>query len=45
MSEQPAKHDFFSVWGLDKDQWKTEEGFRKYISEEAEKLSEPIRKL
>lgn len=42
---QPAKHYFFSVWGLDKDQWKTEEGFRKYISEEAEKLSEPIRKL
>lgn len=44
-SGQPAKHYFFSVWGLDKDQWKTEEGFRKYISEEAEKLSEPIRKL
>lgn len=41
-SGQPAKHYFFSVWGLDKDQWKTEEGFRKYISEEAEKLSEPI---
>ena len=34
-----AKHYFFSVWGLDKDQWKTEEGFRKYITEEAEKLS------
>ena len=44
-SGQPAKHYFFAVWGLDKDQWKTEEGFRKYISEEAEKLSEPIRKL
>ncbi|WP_297089869.1 DUF4861 domain-containing protein [uncultured Draconibacterium sp.] len=38
----PAKHYFFSVWGLDKEQWKTEEGFRKYISEEAVKLSTPI---
>ncbi len=37
-----AKHYFFAVWGLDKDQWKTEEGFRKYISEEADKLTEPI---
>lgn len=44
-SGQPAKHYFFAVWGLDKDQWKTEEGFRKYITEEAENLSEPIRKL
>ena len=42
---EPAKHYFFSVWGLDKDQWKTEEGFRKYISEEAQKLSSPIQKL
>ncbi len=41
----PAKHYFFSVWGLDKDQWKTEEGFKKYISEEAEKLSSPITKM
>ncbi len=38
----PAKHYFFSVWGLDNDQWKTEEGFRKYITEEAEKLSSPL---
>jgi hypothetical protein len=44
-SGQPAKHYFFSVWGLDKDQWKTEEGFRQYLTEEAEKLSEPIQKL
>ena len=41
-NDNPAKHYFFSVWGLDKDQWKTEEGFRKYITEESEKLSEPI---
>jgi len=44
-NNQPAKHYFFSVWGLDKDQWKTEEGFRKYLTEEAEKLSQEIRKL
>jgi hypothetical protein len=41
-SNVPAKHYFFSVWGLDKDQWKTEEGFRSYITEEAEKLSSPM---
>lgn len=41
-SDVPAKHYFFSVWGLDKEQWKTEDGFRKYITEEAEKLSSPI---
>jgi len=41
----PAKHYFFSVWGLDKDQWETEEGFRQYIEEEAEKLTTPIKKL
>ncbi len=39
-----AKHYFFSVWGLDKEQWKTEGGFRKYIEEEAEKLSSKIEK-
>ncbi len=44
-NETPAKHYFFSVWGLDKDQWKTEEGFKKYIGEEAEKLSSPIKKM
>jgi len=41
-SGQPSKHYFFAVWGLDKDQWKTEEGFRKYIEEETEKLSSGI---
>lgn len=41
----PAKHYFFTVWGLDKDQWKTEEGFREYITEEAGKLSEKIMML
>ncbi len=41
-SDIPAKHYFFSVWGLDNEQWKTEDGFRKYITEEAEKLSSPL---
>jgi len=41
-SGQPAQHYFFAVWGLEKEQWKTEEGFRKYIREEAEKISNPI---
>lgn len=41
-SGQPAKHYFFAVWGLDKDQWKTEEGFRKYLEEETKKLSAKI---
>ena len=40
-----AKHYFFSVWGLDKDQWKTQMGFKKYIEEESEKLSVPIKRL
>jgi len=44
-NEQAAKHYFFSVWGLDKDQWKTESGFKIYIKEEAEKLSYPIKKI
>jgi hypothetical protein len=41
----PAKHYFFSVWGLDKEQWKTEEGFKTYLKEEAEKLSAPIKRI
>jgi hypothetical protein len=44
-SGQPAKHYFFSVWGLDKDQWTTEEGFRKYLTEESKKISEPVKLL
>ena len=39
---QAAKHYFAAVWGLEKEQWKTEEGFRKYLQEEAEKLSSPV---
>ncbi|VAW21908.1 hypothetical protein MNBD_BACTEROID01-1900 [hydrothermal vent metagenome] len=42
-SGKPAKHYFFAVWGLDKAQWKTEGGFKRYISEEANKLSSKIK--
>ena len=41
-SNVPGKHYFAAVWGLDKDQWKTEEGFKKYLKEEMDKLSEKI---
>lgn len=40
--DQPEKHYFFSVWGLEKEQWKTEDGFKKYIKAEAEKLAGKI---
>ena len=38
----PARHYFFSVWGLEKDEWKTEEGFKSYLKDETGKLSTPI---
>jgi hypothetical protein len=39
----PAKHYFSAVWGLEKEQWRTEDGFKKYLSEEGEKLSSPLK--
>ncbi len=42
-NNEPAKHYFSAVWGLEKEQWKTEEGFKKYLSEEGEKLSSPLK--
>lgn len=41
-SGKPARHFFFSVWGLEKEQWKTEAGFRDYLTSEAGKLSTPV---
>ncbi len=38
----PTKHYFSAVWGLEKDQWKTEEGFKKYLREEMDRLSSPV---
>jgi hypothetical protein len=39
----PVKHYFSAVWGLEKEQWKTEEGFKKYLEEEGRKLSSPLK--
>ncbi|MFV0590279.1 MAG: DUF4861 domain-containing protein [Draconibacterium sp.] len=41
-NNQPARHYFAAVWGLEKDQWKTEDGFKAYLKEEAKTLSSPI---
>lgn len=40
---KPARHYFAAVWGLEKIQWKTEEGFKKYLEEEAVRFSLPIK--
>lgn len=39
---QPVRHWFAAVWGLEKEQWKSEQGFRKYLSEEMKKLASPL---
>ncbi len=39
---QPSKHWFAAVWGLENAQWKTEEGFRLYLKREMEKLANPL---
>lgn len=39
------KHYFFAVWGLEKEEWKTEDGFKNYINQETEKLSSKIKIL
>ncbi|MFV0270029.1 MAG: DUF4861 domain-containing protein [Draconibacterium sp.] len=41
-ANKPARHYFSAVWGLEKDQWKTEDGFKGYLKEEAKTLSSPI---
>jgi len=41
-NEIPARHYFFAVWGLENPRWNQIEEFRKYMSEEAEKLSHPV---
>jgi len=42
VDNKPARHYFAAVWGLEKDQWKTEEGFKDYLKEESVKLNSPI---
>jgi hypothetical protein len=38
----PSRHWFSAVWGLENPQWKTEIGFRKYLTEEMQKLANPL---
>ncbi|WP_163711582.1 DUF4861 domain-containing protein [Mangrovibacterium lignilyticum] len=38
----PARHYFAAVWGLENPRWKKMDGFKSYLSAEAEKLSNPI---
>jgi hypothetical protein len=42
VDNQPSRHWFSAVWGLENPQWKTEEGFRKYLSAEMQKLANPL---
>jgi len=39
---QASKHWFSAVWGLEKEQWKTEEGFSAYLKEEMKRLANPL---
>lgn len=39
---QPARHWFSAVWGLEQEQWKSEEGFRQYLESEMEQLAHPL---
>lgn len=41
-ADAPARHYFFAVWGLENEKWKNMDGFKAYISSEAELLSNPI---
>lgn len=41
-NDVPARHFFFAVWGLEHPKWKEISEFEKYISGEAEKLSNPV---
>ena len=41
-ANRPARHWFAAVWGLDQEQWKSEEGFRQYLSSEMQKLANPL---
>ncbi len=39
---KPSIHWFSAVWGLEKEQWKTEEGFRAYLKGEMNRLANPL---
>jgi hypothetical protein len=42
VDNQPSRHWFAAVWGLEKEQWKTEDGFREYLKGEMDKLANPL---
>jgi len=42
-ANQPARHYFFAVWGLENAKWKDSNQFKAYISAEADLLSHPIK--
>ena len=41
-NDVPARHYFYAVWGLENAKWKEIDNLKKYMGEEAEKLSNPI---
>ncbi|HBL77695.1 MAG: hypothetical protein A2W90_02700 [Bacteroidetes bacterium GWF2_42_66] len=41
-NDVPARHYFYAVWGLENQKWKDIESLKKYMGEEADKLSNPI---
>ena len=41
-NDVPARHYFFAVWGLEDPKWNDPGNFEKYISNEADKISNPV---
>ncbi len=41
-TESPSVHYFFAMWGLENSKWNEVDSVKKYIREEAEKLSHPV---
>jgi len=42
VNDVPARHYFFAVWGLENQKWNQIGEFKKYMTEEAEKLTNPL---
>jgi hypothetical protein len=42
-ADQPSRHYFFAVWGLENEKWKDSKNFKSYISSEAELLNHPVK--
>ncbi len=41
-NDVPVRHYFYAVWGLENQKWKDIENLKKYMGDEANKLSSPI---